>query len=122
MYSCPHNTTPFLPHDSACSVFNPSQHELHTHVYNASKIKHGAYNSEQSSAKMAPMKIHPIMKVTSVKPLDPLYGHNDHVGKFLRLLYETIPSDAIVALSTLYNSRHRDTVIECMMDVIEKHI
>jgi hypothetical protein len=120
--SCPHNSLPLLPHNSAHSVSNSSHHELHTHVYNASKIKHDAHNSEQSSEKIAPVKIHPIMKVTSVKPLDPLYECNDRVGKFLRLLYQSVPPDAIVILNTLYNSCHGDTVIERMMDVIEKHI
>jgi hypothetical protein len=98
------------------SVSESLLHEVHSGVDTTLNIKHDAYSSEQSSVNIPPMK------VCSVKPLDSLYGCDDRVGKFLRLLYQSVPPDAIVILNTLYNSRHGDTVIERMMDVIEKHI
>jgi hypothetical protein len=59
------------------SVSESLLHELHTSAYNA---PNDVYNSQQSSVKIAPMKIYPVMKVRSVEPLDPSYGHNDRVG------------------------------------------
>jgi hypothetical protein len=61
---------------------------MHTDVCTAPDIKHDC-NSEQN---IPPMKVH------SVEPLDPSYGHNDRVGWLWRQLYQTVPSDAITAL------------------------
>jgi hypothetical protein len=119
--SCSYNIIPLLPHNSAYSVSNPSHHGLHIHVYTAPHIEY-PHNSEQNSIKLPLMKFYSIIKVCSVETLDLLYRCNDCVGKFLRLLCQAVPSDAIIALNTLYNSCHRDSTIECMMDVIEKHI
>jgi hypothetical protein len=92
---------------STTSVSEPLHHELHNNV--SSSPEHDIHNHEQNS-----------MSACLSEPPGLSCRDNNAINFIWCKLYETIPSDALEALNSLYYSGHGDTILWCMMVLILK--